>query len=129
MKSAVRSFLPLASLALLLACGDDGKGADDNADTTLDDGQKDECVDQDGDGFGEHCSEGADCDDADDTVFEECGTCSDPSEGCECDGDSPAIECQLTPDQVVEDSLLCETGMRYCREGLWTACIGVAAFD
>ena len=129
MKAVLRVCMPLLTLLLAVACGGDedspeaGEGPDLGGDTGG------ECTDADGDGFGLHCAQGDDCDDQDDTVFEDCGACTDPEEGCECEVDAPAIECKLTAEQIAADSLLCETGMRYCREGLWTACISVASFD
>ena len=31
--------------------------------------------------------------------------------------------------RVPESSLLCKTGLRYCRDGMWTRCEGIAAFQ
>ena len=128
MKAVLRVGLTLTTLVLVVGCGgeEDKSGASEGPSIG---GGAGECKDLDGDGFGAHCSDGPDCDDGDDTVFENCGSCTDAAEGCECDPRSPAIECTLSPEQITKDSLLCDTGMRYCREGLWTACISVASFD
>jgi hypothetical protein len=129
MKALLRLCLPLAAFALAVGCGGDQDESNASKGPALGgDGDVGTCQDVDGDGFGVHCAEGPDCDDGDDTVFEECGHCTVAAEGCECDANSPAIECKLSPEQIVKDSLLCETGMRYCREGVWTACISVATF-
>jgi hypothetical protein len=84
------------------------------------------CEDQDGDGFGEGCKAGPDCDDNDDTHFEQCGACLDTAEGCECEPGTEPVECIIKQDL---DTELCLTGVRSCRDGLWTACEGTAQFQ
>ncbi len=86
------------------------------------------CVDADGDGFGPHCEDGPDCDDADDTIFEGCDTCAEPEEGCGCAPDTLPVECTLSSMQVGDDNMLCKTGKRYCRDRHWTECVGVGTF-
>jgi hypothetical protein len=118
-------------LALLLGCGDDGSEKGDDPGTSLGgdgDGDAPTCVDLDGDGFGANCADGADCDDFDDTIFEGCDTCNTVREGCGCEDEAP-VECKIPTGEVVDGVLLCKTGMRYCRDGAWTACIGVVSFS
>ena len=113
--------------ALVIACGGSPSSSDDGevlsqgenaADTT--------CTDNDGDGFGEGCAEGPDCDDGDDSKFEQCGECVDTAEGCLCDPGTKPVSCDL--DAVEPGSKLCKTGLRSCRDGVWSACEGIAQF-
>jgi hypothetical protein len=120
-------------LALLLGCGGDtdsgdGKGTTDGP--SLGDGDGDDgpaCVDTDGDGYGVDCDSGPDCDDNDDTIFEGCGSCTEVREGCACEA-AEAVDCKIPTSEVRDGVLFCKTGKRYCRDGLWTACIGIAGF-
>lgn len=85
------------------------------------------CIDKDGDGFGEGCAEGPDCDDEDDTTFETCGVCLDTREGCACEPGTKPVECIIEEPGV--PAHLCKTGLRSCRDGVWTACEGFALFQ
>ncbi len=86
------------------------------------------CVDEDGDGFGRYCADGPDCDDGDDSRFDDC-PCFEEREGCGCEQDAPPQECELSSKQYRDGVLLCATGVRYCRDGIWTDCIGTAAYS
>jgi hypothetical protein len=120
-------------LAAVLGCGgnaDEGDSRDDGHGPVLGDGDGDQgpvCQDADGDGYGVDCAPGPDCDDADDTVFESCGSCTEVAEGCSCDASEP-IDCKVPTSTVRDGVLFCKTGKRYCRDGLWTACIGIVQF-
>jgi hypothetical protein len=116
--------------ALVVACGGSASDSSSNEGQTLSldaDKAGSECVDEDGDGFGEGCSEGADCDDSDDTMFEQCDVCLDSAEGCACDPGVKPVSCDL--EAVDPATKLCKTGLRHCRDGLWTGCEGVAQFN
>jgi hypothetical protein len=122
-------------LALLLGCGGDGSDKGDDPGTALGDGDGDDddgdapmCVDLDQDGHGEGCEDGPDCDDRDDTIFEACDTCMQVREGCACDDDAEPVECKIPTGEIVDGVLLCKVGTRYCRDGVWTACIGIISF-
>lgn len=121
----LRVVLLLTLLVLSSSCGDSDR-APSGAQANTSDGGQPMCIDQDDDGFGRHCEAGPDCDDNDDTRFEDC-RCARMAEGCECDTDAPPVACNLTAQQLSENNLLCKTGLRYCRDGAWTECIGVAA--
>lgn len=124
------SLVFVAPLLLTLACGSD-RGATDEPGDALGDGRtvdEPRCLDADGDGFGVDCADGPDCDDADDTVFEDCSACSKPDEGCPCAAGDEPVMCELDPVQVPKETVLCKDGMRYCRDGAWTGCMGVATF-
>jgi hypothetical protein len=134
----MRSYVRGASLSMLvgsvflaLACGSDpgvtGDSSEGPGDEPSDASRS--CVDADGDGFGVDCKAGPDCDDADETVFDDCSACSRPDEGCPCFADAKPVLCKLDSALVPAGSILCEDGKRYCRDGAWTECMGVATFD
>jgi hypothetical protein len=134
MAMEVRSMIvALASAALMVACGG-GSDGQKQPDQQLGGGSSainqsaDECQDEDGDGFGEGCKNGADCDDNDDTKFESCDVCLDTEEGCACASGTAAIKCTLSAEES-GDGNLCHTGLRYCQDGLWTGCQGTANFQ
>jgi hypothetical protein len=118
----------VGSMLLAMACGGDGGPNQPGAPLDDDPSSERPCVDADGDGFGLDCADGPDCDDADDTLFEGCGLCSTPDEGCPCDAGELPVVCELDPAQVPKDTVLCKDGLRYCRDGAWTGCMGVAMY-
>ena len=88
-----------------------GSGDDETASSSQtggsDSGNDEDCVDEDGDGFGEGCNAGGDCDDADpevnpgemeacDDVDQNCD--GDPQAGCECPDDGVAGDCNTPYD-------------------------------
>jgi len=105
---ALRTFpLLLALLAGPTACGD-------------------ECKDNDGDGFGEGCQRGADCDDTQASRTRDC-TMSAP----DCDDDPYAVGCTCYTGQERacypgDDALvgvgLCRAGVQSCGRDGWLAC-------
>jgi hypothetical protein len=90
---------------------------------------EDVCVDSDGDGHGFQCAAGEDCDESDPSIFEGCMACSKPNEGCECEADTAPVDCELPKSLTSSGSLLCKTGTRYCREGVWSGCEGIKSFE
>jgi hypothetical protein len=105
----------LLSVVVVCACATSGWGpepsSDDNANTTGPDksdciappcaDDDSECVDADGDGFGENCSRGVDCNDADETMSpERAERCDGKDNDCnglvddrpDCDGSSPCVD-------------------------------------
>lgn len=129
-----RTRLGLA-LVFLLACGGDSSSSPRDTGGPIlgspngdDDDNEDTCVDKDGDGYGLGCPAGLDCDDNDDTVFEDCKNCSKPNTGCKCEADSAPLDCVVPPEEVPEGALFCKGGKRYCRDGVWTKCIGIAVY-
>jgi hypothetical protein len=114
----------LVSLLFLFGCTDKDQAAlPPPADTW--DGY---CIDQDGDGYGFQCADGEDCDDTDPNIFVGCKSCTSRNEGCTCEANSAPIDCVVSK-QIVEGSLLCKTGTRYCRDSKWSACEGVKTFE
>jgi len=88
-----------------------------------------DCVDTDGDGFGEgaDCS-GADCDDDDASRHEACGpvcTLGSLEPGCPCEVGTPAEVCYDGPPGTANVGV-CRTGVRLCRDGVWSTCEGMA---
>jgi hypothetical protein len=87
----------------------------------------DVCIDLDGDGHGFQCAGGDDCDESDPAVHAGCHACRTPEQGCSCDA-QPPLECRLPHALDPSGALLCREGTRYCRDGRWSACEGVASF-
>lgn len=111
----------LTPLLLLAAC-DEGESEQGGGDWT------NVCIDADGDGHGLQCPAGPDCDDSDRTIFTGCARCDKPNEGCPCEPGSDGISCTVAPEVTSAGSLLCHEGTRYCRNGAWSACEGIASF-
>jgi hypothetical protein len=81
-----------------------------------------DCVDEDGDGYGENCMLGPDCDDGDPKLNFSCDCDVLPYEGCPCDG-SEQPEC-FEADAKFLDVGICKAGKRNCEAGSYSACIG-----
>jgi hypothetical protein len=120
--------LCLIGFCFLGCSGDDGgKNEDDSPDLTTDGGTgKRECIDEDGDGFGRFCSRGADCDDGDAEMTDECVRCAEPNKGCACEPGTKYMTCDPKDKRVTKDgvtgTLVCSDGARYCRQGFWSDC-------
>jgi hypothetical protein len=83
-------------------------------------------IDLDGDGYGEGCELGPDCDDNDPTVNVDCCIGGRAHHGCECDpGVDQPVTCFDGPADKA-DVGECRKGMRYCdaTTGEWTGCVG-----
>jgi hypothetical protein len=85
------------------------------------------CQDDDGDGFGEGCDEGPDCDDSDRWIHEGC-RCVRIDEGCACEPGQEPVACELEPTEDEHGYTVCHEGTRFCRNGVWTACESVFSF-
>ena len=89
------------------------------------------CVDRDGDGFGDNCEAGPDCNDrqasAHQGATEQCGDgfdndCDDRvDEGCGCT-EGEAVPCYPAADQATAGIGRCRTGFRVCHDGALGAC-------
>jgi streptogramin lyase len=83
------------------------------------------CVDEDGDGFGEGCAAGPDCDDAEATLAADC---SRPPP--DCDADPVAEGCACLPGASAACGSenagvgVCRAGVARCLDGRWSACFG-----
>src|ERR1700712_1068181 len=86
------------------------------------------CEDRDGDGYGEGCLQGGDCNDRDQNVHIDCARCVTPADGCECDQGTQAVSCYLDPSTTDEGTIMCHEGTRYCREGRWSACESIVSY-
>ena len=90
-----------------------------------------ECIDADGDGRGEGCEAGADCDDHDRKLGERCDEqavmCADDrsAEGCPCLGGARHACYSGVEDTI--DIGMCRAGEQRCRGGAWSACEGEVA--
>lgn len=80
------------------------------------------CVDNDGDGYGENCNAGADCNDFNPEQTE-CNCDEGNFPGCECDEGSAAESC-FSGLPELEGVGSCKGGTRSCENGKWTPCIG-----
>lgn len=80
------------------------------------------CIDLDGDGFGLHCTAGADCNDGDATRAANCGGRNVGTEG-PCDvPSSVAVSCFGAPSLLDSGDTLCSRGTRFCVGGQWSHC-------
>ncbi|MFO0694386.1 MAG: pre-peptidase C-terminal domain-containing protein [Polyangiales bacterium] len=55
------------------------------------------------------------------------GTCTKPEEGCACVPGGAPIDCFLEPRRI-GDRIACSAGTRYCRDGLYTACLALREY-
>lgn len=74
------------------------------------------CIDMDGDGFGQHCERGPDCDDTDPRIGAECQLTPQPC----AEGSAPEA-CYKVVD-LSTTRLTCGVGTRSCVQGLWSHC-------
>lgn len=121
----------LGMLVLGFGCGgDDGPGNRGSAGSTstrdMDGGSRASCIDEDEDGFGRNCSAGADCDDDDPEITDECRRCARDLTGCTCEPGTEPMWCKPEDMRVTQNgvtgTLVCTDGARYCREGVWSGC-------
>jgi hypothetical protein len=90
-------------------------------------GCSEECKDQDGDGRGEGCDGGSDCDDSDPELGASCeadlATCeADPfAKGCPCY--SGLTQRCYSGSPSTADVGECRGGQHFCPQGLWTSCM------
>lgn len=112
----------------MLWCGCGGEGLDhpaapepvDHAAATFYLSAATPCEDGDGDGYGAHCTAGADCDDQDPAVGP-CDVCRVPAVGCACqDGDGP-VACDVDSQGEVTPRT-CWIGQRDCDDARWGRC-------
>lgn len=73
------------------------------------------CVDMDGDGYGDGCAPGLDCDDLDPTIHEGCKA-KDAGPVCK-DGDRRQCKVQLATNGGVAS---CFVGVEDCKDGEWS---------
>ncbi len=88
-------------------------------------GDGDECVDNDGDGFGPGCFGAEDCDDTNPNRWDDCAECeTNPTlQGCPCDGSEPTAECYSGAEET-RGVGTCRGGSTDCTDGFWGACEG-----
>ncbi len=86
------------------------------------------CVDRDGDGFGDGCTRGRDCDDAKAEITNQCLSCLEPDQGCACETGAEPVACFLDPSDLPDGRLMCHEGTRHCRDGAWSACESIHSY-
>lgn len=123
----VREIAAILMTWLVVLAGCSSERADSPVDPTVwpieDAGPKRVCVDEDGDGFGDNCTFGPDCDDTDPEVTDECYRCAtDGTEGCACDEEGARVECGKIISRL-GDQVTCGFGWSTCSEGVWGPCI------
>ena len=111
------AWLCLLSGLLLVGCSNEVAVSEGDNDATA----NNSCVDNDGDGFGEGCAAGLDCDDSNSAV-QVCDCESGDYAGCSCDGDQTITCFEGLPEQA--DVGACRSGTRQCENGEWSACVG-----
>ena len=81
------------------------------------------CTDHDGDGFGQGCTAGPDCDDGDPAITTQCtNRCShDAVPGCPCKTEGKSADCGRVEVKVA-GAAICGPGISYCQNGKWTDC-------
>jgi hypothetical protein len=118
-------FRVLISACLLAACVESG-GHHESAPVAPNDAGT--CQDRDGDGYGENCDKGGDCNDDDPKVHTGCSRCVTPQQGCDCEVGSKPVSCYLTPSANEEGTVMCHEGTRYCRNREWSSCESVVSY-
>jgi len=81
------------------------------------------CQDGDGDGYGQNCPRGPDCDDNDRKRNISCDCNALPFEGCPCQGAAP-LACFETSNATLVGIGPCRAGQRECASGKWSSCVG-----
>ncbi|MEZ4370684.1 MAG: VWA domain-containing protein [Polyangiaceae bacterium] len=117
--------MAVGATAVLIApagcSGEDPLGAISNGGS----GGGSSCDDADGDGFGDGCLSGRDCDDSDPNSTNECYYCDMPGRaGCPCpaDSDGERAACGKV-EAVINDQVACGFGESVCSNGEWGECI------
>ena len=80
------------------------------------------CVDRDGDGFGDGCLSGKDCDDDDPKSTSGCYACSKPRPGCPCSNEGQRVACGQMESKVGAQ-VTCGYGETVCEGGSYGECI------
>ena len=82
------------------------------------------CIDEDGDGYGQDCELGEDCDDMNPNFNVSCPDCSQPgTPGCACKTGAKSVSCYSGDPSWVGKGL-CAKGAHQCMIGYWSECIG-----
>lgn len=89
------------------------------------------CSDRDGDGFGEGCARGADCDDENPLLASDCSDAGVSADVCEQEPTTTGCPClsgghaACFPGPSEREGVgLCRTGQSECKDGRWSACAG-----
>lgn len=80
------------------------------------------CVDNDGDGYGDGCRAGPDCNDNDPAVTNECYRCKTGGPGCPCTDEGLRKSCGRV-EADVGSQVVCGQGVTVCSNGVWGDCI------
>src|SRR3954471_9491085 len=116
---------PLFAVLLLVGCADSGRSptvSASGADANL-------CTDEDGDGYGDGCAQGGDCNDEDPAIHQGCLRCVRRAQGCSRDSSSKPVSCYLDPSLDESGAVMCHEGTRYCRSGSWSGCESIFSYQ
>ncbi len=123
---AVISFVALAQACAVRPHAPDA--AFDGEALTLRDGTEAPplCTDNDRDNYGVGCRAGADCDDTDPDITNECYRCASPATGCPCSDPGERRACDALTD-TTRPGLdgTCHPGARTCADGVWSRCMAL----
>ncbi len=110
-------------MLLLLGCGsaDDPAAGAPQSDASRPQGSV-SCEDHDRDGFGPGCMLGADCDDNEPGVTDQCYRCATPDDGCPCTTEGAKVACGKIESKTDDGRVICMQGERLCKSGTWSAC-------
>jgi hypothetical protein len=120
----------LAFVLLVAACSGAKHKTPPSVSTGDDDGGTDNaCIDNDGDGYGENCALGTDCNDNDPTVTDQCRRCgAGVVKDCPCKPGTKTVSCTPPVVNVAGGVLVCHEGNRYCRDGYWGDCETIGGY-
>ena len=81
-----------------------------------------DCIDDDGDNYGENCQLGADCDDSNPNFNVSCPDCKKSgTTGCSCVAGSKSVTC-YSGDSAWIGKGQCASGQHQCSNGFWSEC-------
>lgn len=110
-------------LPLFLALGAQGCSGSDPETPAIDAHALSVCVDEDGDGRGDGCDAGSDCNDTDPSIYDTCD-CDPavPETGCPCPEQGVHVICGPV-ELPIGHQTACGYGTMACNQGTWAACI------
>ena len=116
-------------VAEVLPAAESCNGLDDDCDGSVDEGlpgcvAPPDCTDDDGDGYGQGCAKGSDCNDGNPNFTTDCPDCAQANHpGCPCTNAGQQTFC-YSGDQSLVGKGVCKAGKRICGGGYWSECLG-----
>jgi streptogramin lyase len=104
--------------------GEDAEQPGEDAEQPGEDAEQPACTDEDGDGYGNGCQLGEDCDDMNPNFSVSCPNCTIPgTPGCACKAGAKPVAC-YSGDPATMGKGICVKGSHQCSGGYWTECKG-----